>query len=242
MGDLVFIGDVHLDRGDPEVDAFVALLDALGETASRIVLMGDLFNLWIGRRELEQAHHSRVLERFVALRKRGVKIRYVEGNRDYFIAGDYAGSALDDATDRGIVETFGGHTIAAIHGDLSNVHDRQYRTWRRVSRSRLVQGLFHLVPRGRRMALAERLERSMRTSNREYKREFPEAQVRRYAAEFLLDGADLVVLGHFHIERDLVAEPPSPPGRIIVLPEWKPTRRHLRVAPDGEIAFVEFRG
>jgi UDP-2,3-diacylglucosamine pyrophosphatase LpxH len=89
------------------------------------------------------------------------------------------------------------------------------------------------------MALAERLERGMRASNPEYKRAFPEDHVREYAAGFLRDGADVVVLGHFHVERDLTAQPPSPPGRIVVLPEWKTTRRHLRVGSDGVIEFVK---
>jgi hypothetical protein len=31
----------------------------------------------------------------------------------------------------------------------------------------------------------------------------------------------------------------DPAGRILVLPEWKATRRHLRVGADGQIAFVD---
>ena len=45
--ELVFIGDVHIERDDPALAEFLALLDRLGERASRVVLMGDLFNIWI---------------------------------------------------------------------------------------------------------------------------------------------------------------------------------------------------
>ena len=52
-------------------------------------------------------------------------------------------------------------------------------------------------------------------------------------------GHDVVVLGHFHEEHRLEAVPPSPPGRVFVLPEWKTSRRHLRVTADGDVAIVD---
>ena len=81
----------------------------------------------------------------------------------------------------------------------------------------------------------------MRSSNVEFKQEFPEAAVRAYAGRFLEAGHDAVVLGHFHVERDLQvpASRDGKTGRILVLPEWKESRRHLRVAPDGAIDFVD---
>lgn len=238
-GNLVFIGDVHLDRGDPELRAFLNLLDRLGQTSRRIVLMGDLFNLWIGRRELEQEHHAAVAGKLAELRGAGVVVRYLEGNRDYRVAAGYSGYALDDASDAGLVERFGGHSLFAVHGDLANRADRQYRTWRRVSRSAPVWWLFHLLPRVLRQKAAISLERRFRSTNLEFKRSFPEEAVRAYAAELMQDGYDVVALGHFHVERDLATRPPAPPGRILVLPEWKGSRRHLEVTPGGEIRFVD---
>lgn len=87
--------------------------------------------------------------------------------------------------------------------------------------------------------MAEALESRMRASNPAFKGWFPEQAVRDYAASFLARGHDALVLGHFHVERDLKALPPSPPGRILVLPEWKGSRRHLRVTPEGDIRFVD---
>ncbi len=232
--DLVFIGDVHLDRDDPALDDFLAFLDRLAGSCARVVLMGDLFNLWIGRRELEQPHQAAVVERLHALRRRGIVVRYVEGNRDYRIADGYAGGPLDDAPVDGLVESWGGLRLFAIHGDLVNVADRQYRSWRRLSRSRFFWALFNAVPRGRRLKLAEDLESRMRSTNLEHKAAFPADAVRAYARPLLDGGHDAVVLGHFHVEKDL----PCGDGRVLVLPEWKGSRRHLRVSAGGEIAFV----
>ena len=238
-GDLVFVGDVHLDRDDRQLPPFLAFLERLGRTSRQIVLMGDLFNLWIGRAELEQPHQTAVIERLAELRGRGVAVRYLEGNRDYRIGPCYAGRAIDDAADRPIVERFAGKRIVAVHGDLANAEDRRYRAWRRVSRSRLAWLLFNLFPRALRLRLADSLEQRLRSSNKEFKSEFPEPIIRAYAARLLGPQDDALILGHFHIEKDLPPAPDGPRARILVLPCWKDHRRHLRVTPNGSIAFVD---
>ena len=238
---VAFIGDVHLDEGDDEVSAFVDCLDRLALARRRIVLMGDLFNLWVAQPEFERAHHRVVVEKLRDLRTRGTVVRYLEGNRDYRIAARYAGTAFEDSTEDGIVEQFGGHRAFAVHGDLANPGDRQYRAWRGFSRSRGFWRCINMVPRGQRRRLAEYLERRMRGTNLDYKREFPEAEVREYAAGFFASGYDLLILGHFHVEKELRVKAPGDEvanRRILVLPEWKGSRRHLEIASDGTVAFV----
>jgi UDP-2,3-diacylglucosamine hydrolase len=238
-GDLVFIGDVHLDRADPHLEDFLAFLGRLEHSASRVVLMGDLFNVWIGQRALEQPHQRAVLAALADLRARGIVVRYVEGNRDFHIAREYLGVALDQASLDGVSERFAGHEIRAIHGDLANAADRRYRLWRRVSRSWPFWAGFNLLTRRRRVLVAESMERRLRASNLDFKREFPEREVRAYGSRFLEAGYDTVVLGHFHVERDLEQRAGGRPGRIFVLPDWKSSRRHLRVGSDGSIGFVD---
>lgn len=237
-GDLIFVGDVHLDQDDPALPAFLAFLGRLEDSASCVVLLGDLFQLWLGDRALELPHQSAVLDAFRRLRRRGVRVRYLEGNRDFHLARAYAGDALDDAGDTGIEERFAGKRIFAVHGDLTNPDDRQYRTWRAFSRSRGVWLALQALPARRRLALAASLERRLRKSNPDFKGRFPEGAVRDYGQSFLARGMNAVVLGHFHVERELVSSAPSPVGRIFVLPEWKGSRRHLRVAVSGEMEFV----
>jgi UDP-2,3-diacylglucosamine hydrolase len=230
--DLVFVGDVHLEEEGEDLEAFLSFLDALKERAARVVLAGDLFNVWLGARDLERPHQTRVVGKLEELRRAGVVVRYLEGNRDYRVASAYVGTALDDAPRDGLVERVGRRSIFAIHGDLANPDDRQYRTWRRFSRSAPVWGAFRALPVGTRLRLADRIEASMRRSNPRFKAAFPEDVVRRYAGTFLARGHQAVVLGHFHVEREI-------DGRIFVLPEWKSSRRHLRVDPRGEMRFVD---
>lgn len=234
--DLVFVGDVHLDRDDPDVPAFISYLRGLGRTAGRIVLMGDLFNLWIGAEDLEQDHHRAVIACLSEIRSNGTEIHYLEGNRDYRIGASHQGGAFDAVSGVGLDEDWGSRKIWASHGDLVNRHDFQYRLWRRVSRSTAAWWVYLAVPRARRFAIAEAIERRMRVTNRGMKLEFPEPLVRAYADAHLPSSGAAVVLGHFHVERELRAGP-SGSGRIFVLPEWKGSRRHLRVTAGGDMRF-----
>lgn len=236
-GRIAFVGDVHLDRDPAPVREFGAFLGRLGDRCDTVVLMGDLFDLWIGDAACQRPHHRAIVTALTELRGRGVAVHYVEGNRDYRIADAHLGRNLDRVTSAGLDLTCGELRIHAVHGDLANVRDRQYRSWRALSRSAPFWWLFRCVPRGRRLALVESLERRMRRSNLRHKAAFPEDDVRRYGARLLADGNDVVVLGHFHERRELQASPPSPPGRIVVLPLWKDGRRHLRVRPDGSLRF-----
>jgi len=233
-GDLVFVGDVHIDRDDADLPAFLRYLESLPARARRIVLMGDLFNLWVAADGLEQPHHRAVIECLRAIRSDGTEVHYLEGNRDYR-ASAHRGTTFDAVDGTGLREDWGGRRIWAAHGDLVNVNDVQYRSWRRLSRSAPFWWLFSVIPRKRRLALALSMERSMRSTNLDMKRAFPEALIRAYAERHVADGSDAVVLGHFHLERELGVGR----ARVFVLPEWKGTRRHLRVDAQGRMAFED---
>ena len=238
-GDLVFVGDVHLGEGEPAVGEFCRFVEAIAPSTSRLVLAGDLFEVWIGRPEMEGPHHRAVAAALAGLRRRGVSVAYLEGNRDYGIAPLHLGSTLDTCSDLGLVERHGGKSFFAVHGDLVNEDDRLYRAWRAISRSRAAWTLFHALPSRTRLRIVDALKDRLARTNLAYRKGFPEDAVRRFAAARFREGHDAVVLGHFHVEKELEAQPPSPPGRILVLPEWKGSRRHLRVGADGAIAFAE---
>ncbi len=236
--DLVIVGDVHLDRDDPAVADFVRFLDAVAPTTGRMILAGDLFELWIGRPEMEGPHHREVAAALARLRRSGVVVRYVEGNRDYRVGDLHAGTAFDEVSAEGLVEPIAGGTLLAVHGDRVDRSDRLYRAWRAISRTRAAWALFHAIPRGRRLEVADGLRRRLGHGARSYRSPFPEGEVRRFAAGAFRAGHSAVAIGHFHVERDLEAAPPSPPGRILLLPEWKGSRRCVRVGEDGKASFA----
>ncbi len=237
----VFVADLHL-AGDPEdTAALLAFLEAQAgpDGAERVYIMGDLFDLWLGSPKLQLDFQAEVVRGIERLRGRGIQVKFVEGNREFRVVRAFGGlftAATEDAFD----DEVAGLCVHVAHGDLVNTDDRLYRLWRRVSKNRPTFLLFDLLPRrvGLRLALA--LERRLRTTNRAMKRFFPEAHCRRYAEARVAAGTDLVLLGHFHIERRLPVEAGARRGEVVCLPDWRTSRRYLRLGPDGRAEIVPF--
>ena len=232
---IAFIGDVHLDLDDLEVAPFGKLLLRLSESCDALVLMGDLFNLWIGQRGLQQTHQLEVAKVLREIRRRGVDVHYIEGNRDYRIGQAFGGDLFDTSSDAGLAARVASRSIWAIHGDLANLDDRRYRSWRRLSRSTPFWACFNLLPTRLRMRFAAGVEARMRRTNLAFKRDFPQEMIGDYAEQFVARGHDAVVLGHFHIEKHWRL---AGGAEVFVLPEWKASRRHLLADADG-IRFVD---
>ena len=237
-GTLALLGDAHLREGDPEVGAFVAFLDALPGRAAVLAILGDLFAAWIGRADLLRPHHEQVVEGLRRLAGRGVKVLYVEGNHDFFLRRLYGRGPFEVIAEEALELEWHGRRLHLAHGDLMNRHDRQYRAWRRVSKSRPFFGAFNLLPRATRLRIVEGLERRMATTNMEFRGGFPVNECLAYARPRIRTGTDAIVFGHFHDERRIDVAEGDRRGTVFVLPAWRDGHRYLRLASGVEAAFV----
>ena len=201
MSDLILAADSHLNAEDRDTDRFLRFLRREGRTAGTLILVGDIFDLWIARDGLELPFHRLVIEALSELREEGVKVQYVQGNRDYFVAERYAEGPFDSVADESLLVLHGGRSIHVAHGDLINVRDRQYRRWRRATRSGWARSLFGLVPSPAAVRLCSYVERRLRTTNVRFRMGFPEDQAAEYARRVFSSGPDTIVLGHFHEAR-----------------------------------------
>ena len=198
---VVVVADAHLGGPGGDGADLAAQLDALAPgRCARVLFLGDLFHLWIGSRRFETSEVRRLASAIRGLRKRGIRVSYVEGNRDFFVA-DGAYADLFDDCGREVRFDDGGVRYLAVHGDGLNPRDWRYRWWRRLSKNAASRWLTFRAPRavGRRVAASA--ERGLARTNREHKARIPEAVVRRYAARRLAEGADVLLLGHFHAAR-----------------------------------------
>jgi UDP-2,3-diacylglucosamine pyrophosphatase LpxH len=232
------LGDAHLREGDPEVPAFTAFLDGLPGSIGVLAVLGDLFSAWIGRSELERPHHRLVLDAFRRLRARGCRVVYVEGNHDFFLRGRFAGDPFDLFDEASLDLRAAGRATHLAHGDLMNRHDRQYRAWRAISKSRPFFAAFNLIPLRSRLALVDRIEARMARTNMAFRGGFPVAEAIAYARPRLRTGTELLVFGHFHEERRIEVVEAGKRGVIFVLPAWRSGHRYLRLQPGAVPEFV----
>lgn len=215
------VADAHLGGPGGGAGPLVEQLLAIPEAgAERLVLLGDLFQAWIGFRQYETADVTAFLAAIAEVRRRGVRVDYVEGNRDFFLA---EGPYRDSFDSVGMECSFeaGGARVLAVHGDGLNDRDRQYLAWRWLSKSPPVRGVIRGVPRAIVGRFVDAAERRLSRTNFKHKMAIPEEAIRRYGARRLAEGRDLLILGHFHEPRSFRV----PGGEIRLLDAWFRSRR-----------------
>ncbi len=195
---VALIADAHLGGPGGPAGPLIAQLEALpGQGCRRLVLMGDLFQAWIGFPRFETEDVAAVVSALRKLRQRGVEVDYIEGNRDFFLAG----SPYAEAFDRVGLETaftVGGVRYLAVHGDGLNDRDWKYLFWRRLSKSAPVRFLVRNIPRRLAHRMVHSTESRLSRTNFKHRAAVPEAAIRRYAERRLAEGHDVLLLGHFH--------------------------------------------
>jgi UDP-2,3-diacylglucosamine hydrolase len=228
LDSLAVVADAHLAGEDPaSIAAFGDLLDGLVGRVEGLAILGDLFEVWAALPHLLADHQRGVVERLAEAARAGLRIFYLEGNRDYRVS--VLRGAPFETVERGLGLRVAGQSVWLAHGDLVNRADRQYRLWCAVTRSRPVGALLRLLPGRSGRRLLAGIEGRLRATNVAHKSYFPTGEAEAYLDERAAQGSDLVVLGHFHQERVLRR------GKAVLwsLPAWGEERRWLQINEAG---------
>jgi UDP-2,3-diacylglucosamine hydrolase len=217
---IALLADAHLSGPGGPAAPLVDQLAALPEAGCRrLVVMGDLFQAWVGHRRFETEDIAVVVAALRTLRRDGLRIDYIEGNRDFFLAGSPYADAFDHVAAEVAFEE-GGVRYLAVHGDGLDEDDWQYRFWRRLSKSALSRYLACRIPAPLARGMVSSTERRLSRTNFKHRRRLPETAIRRYAERRLAEGHDILLLGHFHEPRTW----PVAGGEVRLLPAWFKTR------------------
>lgn len=113
----IFIADIHMRPGNAQdEDKFLGWLDKFGKAASKIYILGDLFNYWYSGMEDNVARVLTALDKD--------KISIIPGNRDFLMHS--SGLAQVEKTEEVVLDIYG-RKILAAHGHTLTVHDRGFR-------------------------------------------------------------------------------------------------------------------
>jgi len=217
---VALLADAHLSGPGGPAGPLVRQLEALPAAGCRrLVVMGDLFQAWVGHRRFETPDIAEVVAALRGLRRAGLRIDYVEGNRDFFLAGSPYADAFDAVAAEVAFEDAGVRYLA-VHGDGLVGSDWQYLLWRRLSKSGLSRLLAGRLPAPLARRMVGSTERRLSRTNFRHRRRLPEAAIRRYAERRLAEGHDVLLLGHFHVARAW----PVAGGEVRLLAAWFKTR------------------
>jgi UDP-2,3-diacylglucosamine pyrophosphatase LpxH len=133
----LIVADGHYCGAEGEAQRWTALVDAAHAAGvDEISILGDFFELWLGLGGLFTDWQQALFEPLRNARQSGCRLRYVVGNKDYFVeAWNRREGLFDEVADPSCAVDSVAGVLHLAHGDLVNRADRQYRTWRAVSRS-----------------------------------------------------------------------------------------------------------
>lgn len=228
------LSDVHLHEDQPRT--FAAWRDHLLSTpADAVLMLGDLFEVWVGDDARHGAFEARCLAVLqVASRQR--LLGFLPGNRDFLVSDVLlADAGVRRLADPTVLQAFG-QQFLLTHGDALCLSDVDYQHFRAQVRGADWQAAFLALPLSERQSQA----RAMRDASALHQAAMPAAHWSdvddRAAAAWLAQaGASVMVHGHTH-RPALHALPGG--GCRHVLGDWDfeatpPRARALRLTAEG---------
>lgn len=214
----LFLADAHLKHpADPNYRALLAFLDHQLGRVDTLVLLGDIFEFWVGYKSSVFAAYVPILAMLNRYKEAGTRLIFVEGNHD-FLLGPYFHDhlAAQVLPDGGGVE-MDGRRIFLAHGDLANPADRGYRLLRSVLRSRPLRLLIRILPPDLTWSIAMRASRRSRRSRNKKSRHWPAREIlQSYARDLQASGYQTIVTGHFHQPFHITADD----YELVALGDW----------------------
>jgi UDP-2,3-diacylglucosamine hydrolase len=230
-----FVSDLHLSEQTPATwAAFRHYL--LSTDADAVLLLGDIFEAWIGDDSAGSGFERECVELLLAASRR-LDCGFMVGNRDFLVGTDLLRRCgLFELPDPTVLTAFG-QRLLLTHGDALCIADTDYQQFRAMVRNPRWQAGFLAQPiEARRVQV-----RAMRDASEKRQRELaPQdyADVDAAAAlQWLRDaGAAAMVHGHTHRPASLVI---APPFMRHVLSDWDlddaahPRAQVLRLSAQG---------
>jgi UDP-2,3-diacylglucosamine hydrolase len=209
MNDKVyFVSDIHLgikSQAQPKYD-FYEFLQFIEKDASRLFIVGDMFEFWFEYKYLIPNDNVKILAQLLALTKKGVQIDYLVGNHD-FALGKFLSEQIGMTIHwKPLQINLGGLRFHIMHGDGLYKRDFGYRLIKPVLRSRFNQFLYRLLPADFSMSFAHFCATLSRYNPKNEKQEKVRDNYRSIANQLLSQGNDVVVLAHTHIPDQMKLE------------------------------------
>ena len=230
----LFISDLHLMPEATQVtELFMHFCQQIAPMAEAVYILGDFFEVWVGDDD-DHKYIQRIQDALMALHKRGIKLYFLPGNRDFLLGDKFCArcgiTRLPDPT----CITLYDQVIVLTHGDFLCTSDHAHQRFRRWTSHSTLQWLFLRLPLSVRRRMAKKLREKSRGSNHlpnqplgEIDCEASDALIKQYQAAYLIHG-------HIHqAARHPVYSPDNKPIERVTLGDWGSTGSYLAITESG---------
>lgn len=236
-----FVSDLHLGtryagaRADRE-EMFARFVEGLEGRASRLFLLGDVFEFWMEYRHFVPKHHFGVLAALRRLRRSGVPIDYLAGNHDFNLGAFFRESLGIETHDGPLAVELQGKRVLLLHGDGMDPGDKAYRFVKGVLRHPLSNWAWKKLHPDLGMRIALGVGKASRDQHKGVPKNLDryEAEARRLMRE---GGYDVLMHGHVHA--GFVRTVPE--GVYVNTGEWVKRLEYVEMR-DGECALRTYGG
>lgn len=243
LRDPLFISDLHLAAAAPATLArFLRFCEEEAAAHAELLILGDLFEYWIGDDTLDDeadAVSRRVAAALRSLGERGVRIFVMHGNRDLLLGAGFLRATGAQLLADPAVASIDGRELLLAHGDAWCTQDVEYMRFRASVRQEATQRQFLASPRAARLAFMGAAR--ARSESGKQSKAMEIMDVTPAVVEQALRDAGQRLLIHGHTHRPAVHSflLDGAPAERWVLPDWdfdaQPPRGGAIGVRDGEL-------
>lgn len=232
-GNDLFVSDVHLDEATAARQRVLErFLEVHARRGRRLFILGDLFNAWYGRKQLDVDYVRRLTDALASTAAAGVEVHFLAGNRDFYCLEELGRAASMTAHSHGLtIESFG-QRVYLSHGHRLYSADHRSRGAHSITHSPLVEAIFQRLPAGLARFLAQGYQRhSKRVVHHKSKRML--SMNDEALLSILMQGHDAMVCGHAHRISHTIYRRINRSWDVLGLGCWDEHPHFLRRGPDG---------
>ncbi len=225
------LSDLHLKSDqDPRSQVFVHFLQGLYESSEPrdiLILLGDVFDLWVGGHSVFYNKYKKIVDAIQALKNKGLRIIFIEGNHDLHIAPFWESQLGAEVYVEAYYLELPDLILRLEHGDMINLEDHAYLRLRAFLRHPIMKFLGIHLPGffwnfiG---TQASHTSRKVSTQNRKAQGQNEKMieMIRHHAQRAYLEKPfQMIISGHMHVIDDFKFEKPD--LRSINLGSWMQT-------------------
>ena len=248
--DWIFVSDAHFTgRNLEEVEPFLRFLDMEKERMDHFVILGDLFEFFIGFKSFASTkkpytftEYLPVITKLQTLYRQGIRIIYFEGNHDFFLHSFFSeqlGMEVEVHSDD-TEERLAGKRAFMAHGDLSNPKQWKYRAFRRILKNRWTYHLMHISGPRLTRRIAQKLSEMSYQKYHVDADPNPPAAFKTFAHQKFLEGFEIVILGHSHFPEEVEEWIDGRRYLYFNVGDWKTRQSFLRFTPPDRFQLERF--
>ncbi len=231
----VIVTDAHINSTE-DADFFANFLNTVLQRGDSLYILGDFFSVWLGLKKVQESFHLSVISELKKTGGNGIKIHYIEGNRDFFLKNSFLEDIFSSISESETVLESGEQKYLLTHGDTLNRKDRQYLLWRKLSKNILLRLLTKATPSFILKKTIGSAEMNMKKTNRANRISFPEEEIVKLSETYRKQGFQGLITGHFHKEKIINFNGFG----IYCLPDWKENPSYLEICENSSPVLKKF--